>query len=179
MESLASSVLMKLGWLEGVPFRYGAFEVQGRGVELLSAASLPVTVTLLVITAVVMYREHREGGFGPGHLPRFMAAFVLAFMLGSKVLSPQYMIWLLPLVPLSAGGVWGIGVSGVFLTICLMTTQIYPNHYDEIRNGMSPGIDILLGRNLILLILWVLMLSLPSDSKLTGEPAAEQGEGPS
>jgi hypothetical protein len=103
-----------------------------------------------------------------GALPRFAAAFVLAFLIGSKVLSPQYVIWLLPLVPLNAGGVWGLGVSTVFLAVCWMTTQIFPFHYLEISAGRSPGTDILLGRNFLLLVLWGLMLSLPSGSQSTG-----------
>lgn len=167
LESLGSSVLLKLGYVERVFLEFGAYDVQGRGVDLLSSMSLPVTGVLLVLTAVVAYRQHREGRFGSERLPRFSAAFVLAFLIGSKVLSPQYVIWLLPLVPLSAGGVWGLGVSAVFLAVCWMTTQIFPFHYLEISAGRPPGTDILLGRNLLLLVLWGLMLSLPYGSQST------------
>jgi hypothetical protein len=132
---------------------------------------------LLIVTGAVMYREYREGRFGPEQFPRFAAAFVLAFLLGSKVLSPQYVIWLLPLVPLSAGGVWGLGVSAVFLAVCWMTTQIFPYHYLEVVQGRSPGIDILLGRNLLLLVLWGLMLSLPSESEPVGETVQKSAAG--
>ncbi len=170
LESLGASVLLKLGYVERVFLEFGAYDVQGRGVDLLSSVRLPVTGVLLVLTAAVAYREHREGRFGPEQLPRFAAAFVLAFLIGSKVLSPQYVIWLLPLVPLSAGGVWGLGVSAVFLAVCWMTTQIFPFHYLEISAGRSPGTDILLGRNFLLLVLWGLMLSLPSGSQST-EPS--------
>jgi hypothetical protein len=173
LESLGASVLMKLGYLEEVVLEYGAWDVLGQGVAVLSSASLLVTAVLLVVTGTVAYREYREGRFGPEQFPRFAAAFVLAFLLASKVLSPQYVIWLLPLVPLSAGGVWGLGVSAVFLAVCWMTTQVFPYHYLEVVQGRSPGIDILLGRNLLLLILWGLMLSLPSDSKSVGETAGK------
>jgi hypothetical protein len=164
LESIAASVLLKLGYVNGVFLEFGAYDVRGRGVDLLRTMTLPVTGVLLLLTAMVAYREHREGRFGPEQFPRFAAALVLAFLLGSKVLSPQYIIWLLPLVPLSAGGVWGLGVSAVFLAVCWMTTQIFPYHYLEISAGRSPGIDILLGRNLLLAVLWGLMLSLPSGS---------------
>jgi len=80
-------------------------------------------------------------------------------------------IWLLPLVPLSASGLWSVGVSAVFLSVCWMTTQIYPYHYFEIMNSRPPGTDILLGRNLLLVVLWGLMLSLPSEDKKKDEPA--------
>ncbi len=181
LESLAASVLMELGYLEGISSEYGAVDVRGQGVGLLSSMSLLITGALLVVTAAVAYREYREGRFGPRQYPRFAAAFVLVFLLGSKVLSPQYVIWLLPLVPLSAGGAWGLGVSAVFLAVCWMTTQIYPYHYAEVMHGRSPGIDILFGRNLLLVVLWGLMLSLPSGESEPDEakPPAEPEREPS
>jgi len=92
-------------------------------------------------------------------------------MLGSKVLSPQYVVWLLPLAPLSAAGVWGIVASAIFLAVCFTTTYVYPYHYTEVLLLWSPAIDILLGRNLLLVALWALMLFLPAEDKLAGEPA--------
>ncbi|MDQ4043761.1 MAG: hypothetical protein M3118_08095, partial [Actinomycetota bacterium] len=55
--------------------------------------------------------------------------------------------------------------SAVFLAVCWMTTQVFPYHYLEVVQGRSSGIDILLGRNLLLLLVWGLMLSLPSNSE--------------
>jgi hypothetical protein len=82
-------------------------------------------------------------------------------MLGSKVLSPQYAIWLLPLVPLGAGGIAGIVVSAVFLAVCWTTTQVYPIHYADLLDVRFPGPDLLIGRNLLLVVLWSLLLLLP------------------
>jgi hypothetical protein len=161
VESLGASVLIKLGQVSDVVFRYGAFEVQGRGVELASSLNLPVTSVLLLATALFMYRENRRGRFGLGAVPRYAAALILAFMLGSKVLSPQYVIWLLPLVPLSVGGVAGIVVSAIFLAACYMTTQVFPIHYGDLLNLRPPGPELLLARNLLLVLLWILLLLLP------------------
>ena len=158
VESFAASILMKLGRVDEVLFQYGAFEVRGRGVELASSLSLPITGALLLVTALFMYREYRRGRFGGRAFPRYAAALILAFMLGSKVLSPQYAIWLLPLVPLSAGG---IGVSAVFLAACWTTTQVFPIHYGDLVNLRAPGPDLLLARNLLLVLLWGLLLFLP------------------
>jgi len=83
-------------------------------------------------------------------------------MLGSKVLSPQYMVWLLPLVPLGAEGLAGVGVSAVFLVACWTTTQVFPIHYGDLLNGRHPGPDLLLVRNLLLVLLWALLLFLPA-----------------
>jgi hypothetical protein len=165
VESLAASVLMKLGLVSDVVFGYGAFEVRGRGVELAGSISLPVTGVLLLVTALFAYREYRKGRLGLGAFPRYAAALILAFMLGSKVLSPQFVIWLLPLVPVSAGGVAQVGVaqvgvSAIFLAICLTTTQVYPFHYADLVNLRAPGPNLLFSRNLLLVLLWILMLLL-------------------
>jgi MFS family permease len=161
LESLAASILMKLGWVYEVVFAYGTVEVRGRGVELASSLSLPFTGDLLLVTAVFMYREYRRERFRLRTFPRYAAALILAFMLGSKVLSPQYVIWLLPLVPLSAGGVAQVGVSAIFLAACFMTTQVFPVHYDDLLNIQPPGPNLLLARNLLLVLLWSLLLLLP------------------
>jgi hypothetical protein len=170
VESLAASVLIKLGRVSDVFFEYGAFEVRGRGVELASALSLPVTGVLLLVTAFFVYREQRSGRSGLETFPRCAAALILAFMLGSKVLSPQYVIWLLPLVPLSAGGVAQVGVSAIFLAVCFMTTQVFPIHYDDLVNLQSPGPDLLLARNLLLVVLWILLLLLTERAREKDAP---------
>jgi glycosyl transferase family 87 len=50
LESVASSVLVKLGYVDGTFFEFGAVGMRGRGVELLSSLSLPVMVLLLAVT---------------------------------------------------------------------------------------------------------------------------------
>lgn len=165
LESLPASVLMKLGWVRDSAYQFGAWEVEGKGVELASTLSLPITAALLAITALVAFVKHRRTGISRGDYPRFAAAFVLAFMIGAKVLSPQYLIWLLPLVPLAAGGGWSLVVSGVFLVACWTTTQIFPFHYLQLTRIESGAVNLLLARNLLLIILWGLMLVIPSEKR--------------
>lgn len=166
VESVGASVLMQLGWIQEIVFKFGAFEARGRGTDFASSISLPITAALLGLTALVMYRQYRAGRLDAGLFPRYAAALVLAFMLGSKVLSPQYMIWLLPLISLASPGLAGLGVSALFLAACWLTTQIFPVHYSDLLSLRSPGPELLLARNVLLVFLWALMLFLP-----TGEPA--------
>ena len=160
-ESLAASVLIALGRVNEFVIAYGAVEVRGPGTELASSLSPPITVILLLVTAFFMYREYRSGRLGLEAFPRYAAALILAFMLGSKVLSTQYVIWLLPLVPLGAGGAAGIVISTLFLAVCWTTTQVYPIHYTDLLHLRFPGPHLLLTRNLLLLVLWGLLLLLP------------------
>lgn len=162
IESVAASLLIKLGLVRDAAFQYGAFEVLGGMAEFASGLSLPATGALLILTAAAMYAGRRNLELEAGWFPRWAAAFVLAFIIGSKVLSPQYMIWLLPLVPLAACGFWSVGVSGILLAACWLTTQVYPVYYGELMQLRPPGTDLLLARNLLLVILWALLVTLPA-----------------
>ena len=171
VESVAASVLIELGWVDDIVFEYGAFEVRGQGVGLATSLSPPISLILLVVTGLVMYRESRRfGRLGGEAFPRYAAALILAFMLGSKVLSPQYLIWLLPLIPLGTGGVAGLGVSTLFLAACFATTQVFPTYYGDLIDLRSPGPDLLIARNLLLVVLWVLLLILPGKSPEKSAP---------
>jgi Glycosyltransferase family 87 len=162
VESLAASVLIFLRSVHGVVFDHGAFELQEGGVGVATSLSPLLTLVLLAVTGLVMYVEYRRfGRLGPGAFPRHAAALILALMLGSKVLSPQYMIWLLPLVPLGAGGAVGTIVCALFLAACFTTTLVFPIHYGDLLSFRYPGPELLIARNLLLVILWAALLALP------------------
>jgi hypothetical protein len=157
VESLAASVLLKLGLVSRIGFGHGSFEVRGLGVKFASSLSFPITAVLLVITALMMYREYRLGRLGVQQYPRYAAALILAYMLGSRVLSPQFMLWLLPLVPLAGHRFVMIVISAVFLAAC-GTTRLVLIHYTDLLALRFPGPDLLLFRNLLLVLLWGLLI---------------------
>lgn len=168
VESVPASVLATLGRVEGVAFEFGAFEARGDGAGLAANLSLPLTGALLFVTGLVVYlrRDTRAS-----HFPRHAAALILAFMLGSKVLSPQYVIWLLPLAPLCATGLSGAAVCLLFLAACLCTTLVFPIYYGDLLNLRSPGPELLLLRNGLLMTLWLVLLLLPSGGPVRKTPA--------
>jgi glycosyl transferase family 87 len=64
-------------------------------------------------------------------LVRYGAACVCAFIVLGKVLSPQYLIWLVPLVPLVRGRRGQLATG--LLAVALIATQWYfPAHYDAL-----------------------------------------------
>ncbi|MGH3086428.1 MAG: glycosyltransferase 87 family protein [Rubrobacteraceae bacterium] len=158
LESVWASVLIQLGLVDEVEMGFGAYQVEGSGVELMSSLSLPITAALLLFTCFVMYGEYRDGRLDAKSFPRYGAAFVLAFVIGSKVLSPQYMLWLLPLAPL-VGGVIGTGVSVILIAACLLTTMVFPIHYEMLIDLRSPAPALLISRNLLLVAIWALLLA--------------------
>jgi hypothetical protein len=79
------------------------------------------------------------------------AAAVAAFVALGKVLSPQFLIWLLPLVPLVAGAA-GLAASGV-LAAAFVTTQIwFPHRYWHVV-ALEPVGWLVLVRDVFLLVL--------------------------
>jgi hypothetical protein len=76
-----------------------------------------------------------------------------------RVLSPQYLIWLLPLVPLVEGRT---GRRATFLLVVglLLTNVWYPAHYlDVILHLDSGSIVLLVARNVVLTALLVTLLA--------------------
>jgi hypothetical protein len=82
-------------------------------------------------------------------------AAVLAFVAFGKVLSPQYMIWLIPLVPLVRSR-----VAQLLLVGALVLTQVeFPGRYWQLATDLKPSIaGVVLARDLVLVALFGLLL---------------------
>ena len=90
---------------------------------------------------------------------------ILIMLFGSKLLSPQFIIWLCPLLPLVAVR-WRYALPVLFLIVGGITQYIYPYHYLELEM-VTPYIVVLLAvRNLLLVAIAVILL-LPIRSKQT------------
>ncbi|MGZ8740299.1 MAG: hypothetical protein ACXWZ8_06855, partial [Gaiellaceae bacterium] len=86
-------------------------------------------------------------------LVRSTAAVLCAFIAFGKVLSPQFMIWLIPIVPLVRGR-RGLG-AGALLGVALVLTQIwFPFRYFRLALNFEVGLSwLLLARDLTLVAL--------------------------
>ena len=70
-------------------------------------------------------------------LVRWSAAALVAFVALGKVLSPQFLIWLAPVVPL-VGGLRGLRAS-VLLAAALVLTQLwFPSRYWDLARELDP-----------------------------------------
>jgi len=126
VESLGSSLLLvadRLGLYQAHVVRTTG--VAGRNL----AGSLPHTVAVVtlvleaaaVLTVWLLYARARDGR---ARLPLAFAAAVAGFLAFTKVFSPQYLVWLLPLVVLS-GSALAIGLTAV----SLLLAQAWFFHY--------------------------------------------------
>jgi hypothetical protein len=87
---------------------------------------------------------------------------VIVFLLTSKVFSPQFLIWLCPLLPLVTGRRRYIPWL-LFLVAGALTMYVFPGHYIEFELVEPYLVGMLAGRNFLLLIIAIL-IALPRRS---------------
>jgi hypothetical protein len=176
LESVAASIFLALDRVERIERGSGAWDVHGPGVELAAGLSFFVIIGLVLLSGLAIRREVRRRGFRPQQLPRHSALVVLAFVLGSKVLSPQYIIWISPMIPLSVSGGQRIGMGGLLLAICWLTSEI-AFHYSSLIQGSRPSIELLATRNLLLCTLWAWLMAITLRLSRSARPARRSGPG--
>jgi hypothetical protein len=151
LESLGAAVLLALhalGWLE-VEMR-ASHGSQNVGGTLGSAAGVVHTVVQAGVLAGLLWAFARGEQSGE-RLVRYAAAAVLAFVALGKVLSPQFLVWLVPLLVLVAGR-RGLAASAL-LALALVLTQLwFPFRYWDWVETFDGGVTALvLLRDLVLL----------------------------
>jgi uncharacterized membrane protein len=157
LESLGAAVLIALHNDAGTTlhvFTTMSQNVSGPGAHAVAVLSSIAQVVALLAVWVLYARgpQTRE------RLVTYAAAAVVAFVSFGKVLSPQYMIWLIPLVPLVRSR-----LAQVLLVAALVLTQIeFPARYWQLANDLRPSIAaVVLARDLVLVALFVLLLVQP------------------
>ncbi len=90
-------------------------------------------------------------------VPVLLGTLALA-MVASPVLSPQFMLWVVPLGVAVVATEQGHGISLMLVGITAATAAIFPFLYTELAAGAAVPVILLWGRNLALLGLGVLCL---------------------
>jgi glucose dehydrogenase len=92
-------------------------------------------------------------------LVRHAAAAVVAFVALSKVLSPQFLVWLLLLVPL-VGGLRSRAALWLFALACALTAVWFPALYWELVREFDPLASwLVLARGVTLIALLVVLVT--------------------
>jgi hypothetical protein len=157
LEALGSSFLLaahRLGLYDpAVVNSHGSQNLAGALPDNLAALQTAVqAVAVMVVWVLVATRDRGSEG-----LLVASAAAVSAFVAFGKVLSPQFLIWLLPLVPAVAGAT-GLAAGGLF-ALALVTTQLwFPFRYWDVVALGSAGWLVLV-RDLLLVALFAVLLA--------------------
>ena len=87
---------------------------------------------------------------------RYAVAAVCAFVAFDKVLSPQYLLWLIPLVPLVLGR-RGLAATVLLTIACVLTQVWFPQRYFAYADDFELAWVVLL-RDLVLVALLVVLV---------------------
>jgi hypothetical protein len=155
IESLGSAFFLAAHHLLGLGIEmrsgHGSQNLDGTGPAVVAAL-----LTLVQLGALfwIWSRRPRTGE----ELVRWSAAALVAFVALGKVLSPQFLIWLAPVVPLVAGR-RGLRASAL-LALALVLTQLwFPTRYWELALEFdSLASALVLARDLVLVALLVVLV---------------------
>jgi glycosyl transferase family 87 len=160
IESLGSALLLSAHHAFGVGLTmvtsHGSQNLSGGAADALAAVETVVQIALLVGVWVLF-------ALGPptrSALVRSSAAAIAVFVAFGKVLSPQFLIWLIPVVPLVRGrrGLW----ASALLAAALVLTQLwFPFHYWDLPNHFALRESLLVLARDVTLVALAIVLALP------------------
>jgi Glycosyltransferase family 87 len=142
-------------------------DLVGPGVGALATVMNVLLAAALCLVWVSLLRSRRDAR---EDLLRFAAGTLATVLVLGTVLSPQYVVWLIPLVPL-VGGRRGTAAILSFVVAAGLTNYWIPDRYFQYQARLAGGpATILLARNLALLAL-ALILLLPDGTLVSrGKP---------
>ena len=159
IESLASSVLLSLHNAAGMPLAWAS----GSGSQNLTGtvagvASGITTIVGLAALVLVWVRYGRGDTESAARLTRYAAAAAVAFVAFGKVLSPQFLVWLLAIVVIVPGR-RGTVASVLLVLACLLTRLWFPRTYWELVKSFDPTSSwLVLVRDLVLVALFAVLV---------------------
>jgi uncharacterized membrane protein len=142
-----------------VVFTFGSWNIAGPFAALLSRLSTIVLILVLALVYAMIDRHVRTNPDSAARDPELLshaaALILVAALAASKVLSPQYLIWVTPFLPLVTdrrAAIWSIfAVAGV------LTYFMYPFHYEALVAREGYAIAIMGIRNGLLVLLAIVL----------------------
>jgi hypothetical protein len=177
IESTPAVVLSAIGdsfvtGTEERPDRYKSNGLDGGPADTVAA----VFAALLVLVYAAVVALARRGG-DVRRLTLLGLAGVVAFVVLGKVLSPQYLIWLLPFA--AAAWAWGDRAIALLCAAAAVLTQLeFPARYFDLVD-QDPAVVTLVGvRNAVLLVLLAVTVATVAAPARSRRPASAPSTGP-
>ncbi|WP_461059462.1 glycosyltransferase 87 family protein [Streptomyces pseudoechinosporeus] len=176
--SLVFHVARHYGWEGEVKLNYGSVEFVGPYVGVVSTAALMLTV--LAFGWLLLWRL-RAGRFAPHTLADAAFVAVLLFTVTSRVISPQYLVWLIGLAAVclvSRDSRMSLPTV-LLLAAAFLTVLEFPLWFGHVVASDALGITLLFARNGLLIAATVIAaLRLWRDTVPYAPPAPEPGRAP-
>lgn len=173
----ASFGLEKLGLVEPskIVLQSGAFEISNQYAKNLGKINLYIITLIFIISSIILamnlkpWKEKFNLNITKYRLPSKTELTQLAivgslfvittFLLWNKVLSPQYLIWIIIMLPLlgliNLTKKQSLQIGIAWLTILILTFILYPLSYNELIKQNTLHVIILLFRNSLLFLWWI------------------------
>lgn len=172
VESTGSAYLLGLHAIADVPVTiessYGSQGLEGTGPAVIAALSTAALIAIMIAVAWSLWVGlHRARP--PGDARLFIAACAattVALLVCGKVLSPQFMVWLLPVGFLVAGR-FGPAAAGLTAAAMLLTFSYFPHSYWDLVALDDLPIALLVLRDSLLIALLACAWPRPS---IAGRP---------
>jgi uncharacterized membrane protein len=176
LESSAAAALLAAHQLisapVGIVFSHSSAGLGGTRASLAATATVIAELTLLALIWItfVRRREVRDQD-----LVQSSAAAVLAFVTLGKVFSPQFLLWLIPLVALLGGTLAVVGPAIVGVAIVL-TRLYFPERWRGVIRQESTATWLLISRDLVLLALlaWLVASILRKPTATSSNPRQQR-----
>ncbi len=163
IESLGAGFLLagqQLGLYEAsVVSTHGSQNLDGPGADAIATVQT-IAQALAVIAVWAVFARGRADG---ERLVAASAAAVVAFVAFGKVLSPQYLVWLILLVPL-VGGAGGVLAGGLFAAALVLTQLWFPTRYWDLV-ALEPAGWLVLLRDVVLVALFAVLVGVTSRAR--------------
>jgi uncharacterized membrane protein len=171
IESLGAALLVAAHHLWGytvtMESSHGSQNLSGHSAHVLAA----VLSVLQAVALIAVWTLFARGRASPERFVWASAAALAAFVALGKVLSPQFLIWLVPVVPLVRGR-RGFAASAL-LAVALVLTQIwFPFRYWDYANHFDPTASwLVFARDVVLVLLVALLVTAPTLTARARAPA--------
>jgi Glycosyltransferase family 87 len=159
IESLGSGVLLALHHAAGMPLAWasgsGSQNLTGTVAGVASGITTIVGAAALVLVWVRYARGDTES---QARFAQYAAAAVVAFVAFGKVISPQFLVWLLAIVVI-VPGLRGSVASVLLVVACGLTRLWFPRSYWDLVKEFDPMSSwLVLGRDLVLVSVFVVLV---------------------
>jgi hypothetical protein len=165
IESLGAAILLAAHQLFGTEITmessHGSQNLAGGAADALAA----ITTMIQIAAVAAVWLWYARGPATRDRLLRACAAVLCAFVAFGKVLSPQFLIWLVPLVPLVHGR-RGLAAGGLLAAALVLTQLWFPYRYWDLALEFDAAASwLVLARDLTLVALLAVLTARPAGGR--------------
>ena len=171
IESLGSGILLAFHHAFGMPLGWassaGSQNLTG---TVASVAAGVTTLAGVAALALVWLRFARGDTASAACFARYAAAATVAFVAFGKVVSPQFLVWLLAVVVLVTGR-RGVVATTLLLAACALTRLWFPRTYWDLVKQFDPTASwLVLSRDVLLVGVFVVLIMRVAPTARGSEP---------